>query len=71
MPTQVHTHGRTCIYNYDYYYFFFYLSLGDFFDGVSLAVGEERLTELLVFIVTVHLTQETMLLGTVQGSEDN
>lgn len=47
-----------------------YLPFGDFFDGVCFAVGEEWLTEFLVFIITVHLTQETMLLGAVQGSED-
>ena len=44
-----------------------YLSLCDFFDGVSLAVGKKRLTEFLVFIIAVHLTEEAILLGTARG----
>jgi hypothetical protein len=46
----------------------FYLSLGNFLDGVCLAVGKEGLTKFLVFIIiTFHLTQEAVLLGTAYG----
>ena len=41
-----------------------YLPLGNLFDGVCLAVGKERLTQLLVFIVAVHFTEQAMLLST-------
>ncbi len=57
-----------CAHIYVPYKYNFDLSLGDFLDGMCLAVGKERLTELLVIIIiTVYLAQEAVLLGTAGG----
>lgn len=48
-----------------------HLSFGHILVCVSLAVGKERITQfLLIFLLfTVHLTQQTMLLGTIWNNQ--